>query len=612
VLYESPRLIRLSLAALCLSGCLHARGRTPTAGAGPARVDIRPLVCGGPADAGAITFEKIAPWRDDARAAYAIVHDDLCGPELRGIDRIAAPALEARGLTATMGAIASACDEYQLWGMVSQLERRGHEIANHSFDHAIVRPPNAALQVVKAKTVLDAHLLKPVSFFLFPYDVFNPATVQLVQNAGHPFVRAGRRDDNDGLDNPPINGREPVNDLGLEFDAWPRSFSKYALYPEKDILNVHAWNAIERGGFAVRELHSVTRHDRAPDKGEGFFPVPLAIYQAHLDFLVDAWKANRLWTSTISTIVRYRHAARACRASVIGSAIHFDASDPECRDHATPLSVVVGTGRDVPGLTASQDGRAVFTRKLGPARFSVTADPTGGQVALAGCTTPSVGVDSTVALPAKPPAARSVCVLESVAGAGGAGQMDDLERPSDQLQTMPNPAQRDRRNGTWSWYPPTVVPATILQEGNGRFLRYADSGLNASAGVALAFLGGSGAGSCYDATAYQGVRFRIRGKVASADPAASGKVIVSLVSSETQGLRYGGDHRGTGGHFHQLVAISPRWQQVSLTWEKFTPSTWGDTARFTKPALTKLQAIDWGVSREVSSFEIDLDDVELF
>jgi hypothetical protein len=612
VLYESPRWIRVPLAALCLSGCLHAPGRTPAAAPDQARIDTRPLACGGEADAGGFTFEKIAPWRDDASAAYAIVHDDLCGPELRGIDQIAAPALDARGLTATMGAIVSACDEYQLWGMVRQLEQRGHEIANHSFDHAAIRPPNATVQVVKAKTVLDAHLLRPVSFFLFPYDVFSPATVQLVQAAGHPFVRAGRRDDNDGLDNPPINGREPVNDLALEFDAWPRSFSKYALYPEKDILNVHVWNAIERGGFAVRELHSVTPRDRAPDSGEGFFPVPLPIYRAHLDFLVGAWKANRLWTSTISTIVRYRHARQACRASLAGSAVRFDASDAECRDHATPLSVVVGTARDVPGLAASQNGRAVFTRKLGPARFSVTADPTGGEVTLAGCSTPSVGVDATVALPRKPPPASSVCVLESVRAAGGAGRMDNLERASDQLQTLPNPAQRDRRNGTWSWYPPTVVPATIVQEGNNRFLRYADADLNASAGVALAFLGGSGAGSCYDATAYQGVRFRIRGKVASADPAASGKVIVSLVSAETQGLRYGGDHRGSGGHFHRQLPITAAWQQVSLTWAEFGPSTWGDTARLTRPALTKLQAIDWGISKEVTSFEIDLDDVELF
>ena len=377
-MYKLSRWNRVSLAALLLSGCVHSSGRNRSGPPGVGRVDTTPLVCRSPREAGGFTFEKVAPWRDDASAAYAIVHDDLCGPEIRGIDQIAAPALEARGLVATMGAIASTCDEYKLWGMVSELERRGHEIANHSFSHVVVRPNNVEVEVVKAKRLLDAHLRRPVSFFLFPYDDFGRRTVELVEAAGHRFVRAGPRDDNDGLTNPPINGSEPENDLTLEFDAWPRAFSKYALYPEKDILNVHVWNAIERRGFAVRELHSVTRKATAPESGEGFFPVPLHIYEAHLDFLVNAWKANRLWTSSVSTIVRYRHAHRSCKASVQGASVRFDLSDPACARHATPLSVVVQTGNELAGLTATQAGKPVSTRKLGPRRFSVTADPTSG------------------------------------------------------------------------------------------------------------------------------------------------------------------------------------------------------------------------------------------
>jgi peptidoglycan/xylan/chitin deacetylase (PgdA/CDA1 family) len=616
--YKSSRCHRAPLAALLLFSCVHSgsRGRPPASRKD--RVDTTPVACQGAADAGGFELERIATWRDDAAGAYAIVHDDLCSPELRGIDRIAAPALEARGLTATMGAIVRSCEEYQLWGMVRDLEGRGHEIGNHSFNHVVIRPHNAALEVTEAKRVLDAHVAHPVSFFLFPYDDFARQTIELVESAGHSVVRAGPRDDNDGLTNPPINDSDPDNDLRLEFDAWPRAFSKYALYPEKDILNVHAWNAIERRGFAVRELHSVTPRSPAPPTGEGFFPVPLPIYEAHLDFLVDAWKANQLWTSSVSTIVRYRHARETCKVSLSGSSLRFDASDPDCRRHATPLSVVVRTGRDVPGLAALQAGKPVFTRKLGPARFSVTAEPTGAAIDLAGCATPSLGVDRRVILPRKPPPASSVCVLEGVRASGRAGRMDDLERAPDQLQLLPNPAQRDGRNGTWSWYPPGTLNATILEERDvaggkrNRVLRYAGSGLQASAGVALAFLGGSGAGSCYDASAYQGLRFKIRGTTASDDPAARDKVVISLVTAETQSLRYGGDLRGGGGHFHREVPLSPQWREVRLAWDQFQPPTWGDTAHLRRLALDKLQAIDWGVSRAVTSFEIDLDDVELY
>ncbi|HEY0707656.1 MAG TPA: hypothetical protein VGG33_12715, partial [Polyangia bacterium] len=82
------------------------------------QIDVTPIACTAPGDPGAITFEKIGAWRDDATAAYAMVHDDLCGPELRGIDRVALPALEMRNLTATLGPFVRICEDYRLWDMV--------------------------------------------------------------------------------------------------------------------------------------------------------------------------------------------------------------------------------------------------------------------------------------------------------------------------------------------------------------------------------------------------------------------------------------------------------------------------------------------------------------
>jgi peptidoglycan/xylan/chitin deacetylase (PgdA/CDA1 family) len=610
--YNRSRVDRVPLAALLLCGCIHVPGRSGHPPPKVQAIDTRPLVCSRPADAGEIRFEKIAPWRDDAAAAYALVHDDLCGPELRGIDQIAAPMLEARGLRATLGAIVNACEEYRLWEMVRRLQSRGHEIGNHSLNHEPIRGENAAREIDQAKRTLDARLGRPVSFFLFPYDLFDGPTVEQARSAGHPFIRAGSRDDNDGLTQPPINRAEADNDAALEFDAWPRAFSKYALYPEKDILNVHVWNAIERRGFAMREVHSVTRKAVAPLSGEGFFPVPLSIYEAHLDFLVDAWRANQVWTDTASTIARYRRARQACSAAVTTGRITFDTTAADCRTNLTPLSVVVTTARDLAGLQGKQAGRAVYTRKLGSGRFSVTADPGAGPVELSGCDNPSPGVDPNVKLQPKPAAAASVCDLESVRAAGGDGRMDDLERPPEQLQQLPNPGQRDGRTGTWSWYPPGALAAGIRSEEGNRSLRYARSGLHASAGVVLAFVGASGAGSCYDATAYQGVRFRIRGTVESNDPVWKGKVILSLVTAETASVRYGGDRRGTGGHFHVEIPVSDAWQEVTVPFSRFQRPTWGDTARLTQLALGKLQAIDWGVAKEVSGFSFDLDDLRLY
>ncbi|HEY0715497.1 MAG TPA: hypothetical protein VGF45_22640, partial [Polyangia bacterium] len=251
-------------------------------------------------------------------------------------------------------------------------------------------------------------------------------------------------------------------------------------------------------------------------------------------------------------------------------------------------------------------------RKLGPSRFSVTADPAAGDVQLSGCETPVSTVDSTVTLPAKPTPAQSVCDLETVAGSGTPGRMDTFERDAASLQILPNPGQADGRNGSWSWHP-TNTMARIVPEGRGHVLQYAGNRPGRWSGVTLAFLGGNGAGTCYDARAYTGVRFKVKGSIQTTDNVLlSGKVIVSLISAETQSQRFGGDLKGEGGHFFAAVEVSPNWTVVSLPFSAFVRPTWGQTANLMEPALAKLQAIDWGTTDGSAVFELYLDDIELY
>ena len=90
----------------------------PSFGPPAGRVEDGPFTCTADAAAGAITFEKIGEWRDDAAAAYTIIHDDACGPELRGIDMVAVPALDMRNLKANLGPFVQVCEEAGLWDMV--------------------------------------------------------------------------------------------------------------------------------------------------------------------------------------------------------------------------------------------------------------------------------------------------------------------------------------------------------------------------------------------------------------------------------------------------------------------------------------------------------------
>jgi hypothetical protein len=560
------------------------------------------------ADPGGLTFDRIATWRDGATSAYSMIHDDMCGPALRGIDKNAVPALAARGLTAALGPIVDECEKADMWGVVKDAEAKGNEIVNHSYTHPEISVANAPKEVAEAKAGFEMHTSNPVSFYIFPYDYWTPETLQAVADAGHIGARAGNRDDNDGFDNPPINSAEPTADMEIEFDAWPRTYSKYALYKSSDMLDVHVHNAIERDGWAVREFHSVIDNGSNPE-GQGFGPIELKDYEAHLDFLVDAWKANKVWTTNPSTAIKYRRARTACKASVEGTTIRYDASADDCQKFATPVSVIVKTANDVASLKASQGSDPVFTRKIAANTFSVTADPTKGDVSLEGCSNAGATVED-ISLPAKPQPAESVCDLELVKGTGSPGMMDDLERPFEQFQVLPNPSQGDGRTGSWSWYPQNVT-VEMMKDGGNTVLKYAGGGLSAWTGVTLAFLGGNGAGSCYDASAYQGIRFKIKGSVTSSDD-LNGKVIMSLVTAETQGQTFGGDLDGSGGHFNKVVSVSSQWTTVSIKWTELGSPTWGDTLGLNAVAKAKLQAIDWGISDKASNFEVYLDDIELY
>jgi hypothetical protein len=278
--------------------------------------------------------------------------------------------------------------------------------------------------------------------------------------------------------------------------------------------------------------------------------------------------------------------------------------------------VIVKTGQDVPGLKATQGTTTVFVRKLGPSRFSVTADPTLGPVTIGGCATPVSTVDGVMTLPAKPMPVNSVCELESVKGAGMAGRMDDMERAgSEEFQALPNPRQADGRTGSWSWYPQTGPTVGLVKDGTNSVLRYAGANVGNWTGVTLAFLGGNGAGSCYDATAYKGLKFKIKGTIKSTMPPFSASIIkLSVITADTQVQKYGGDFKadpaGTG-HFGKNIMVTPNWMEVMVPFDMLDKPSWGASAAYPGAALNKLQALDWGIDG-TAEFEIFLDDIELY
>jgi hypothetical protein len=51
---------------------------------------------------------------------------------------------------------------------------------------------------------------------------------------------------------------------------------------------------------------------------------------------------------------------------------------------------------------------------------------------------------------------------------------------------------------------------------------------------------------------------------------------------------------------------------VQIAWSQFNGPTWGDTISLTELALANMQALDWGISDTASSFEVFLDNIQLY
>jgi hypothetical protein len=587
-------------------------------------------------NAGTITLEGIATWRDDAIAAYSIIHDDICDVSTMGIQANGMPILDAYGIKVGVSPYVQACVDNNYWSVVTDIGDKGHSILNHSYTHAQITLANAPLEVVQAKAELEANIGHPIEMFIFPFDAFNADTIMAVEAAGHLGARAGNRDDNDGFDNPPVNGIAPINDMELEFDAWPRAYSKYTRYHPEDVLEVHVWNAIERGGWAIREFHNVD-DDSVSERDLGY-GIWASDYNDHINWLAEAYSKNVLWPGAPVEVLKYRHARTDCTASVVGNSIDFGTPNANCLKWATPISVIVTTRNDVNAIEGMQNGLPVYTRKLATRRFAVTADPTQGNVTLSGCADTDFATVESGSMPPKPQPANSVCDIDTVIGPGigpsDSGVMDDLTRePGVSLQFLPNPSQDDGRTGSWSWYPFDLISADIEDE-DGNSVLHLQGGAATEAdwapmGITIAFLGQNGAGTCYDVETnrYTGIQFDIKGYIEAVDNPATNwvgpdadetfyndKLIVCLVTAETQTNEFGGDLAGVGGHFCMSAGVSftSNWQTIQLPFTGFNSPTWGDTISLSSLATTKMQAIDFGIVNTAEMVDIYLDNIRVY
>src|SRR6188768_875273 len=163
-------------------------------GAGGARAGAAPVGT----DLGELTVDSVAVWKDDAKGAYTIIHDDICDWPIDSLFDVAEPELSKRGLNSAFGAIVLRCQERKLWPKLEVLRQHGHEVINHTWDHKDIVEEAAmaplSLEMDQANQVLNDNLVgQRTSFFIFPYDSFDDAAVEHLSDLGYLGARAGKK-----------------------------------------------------------------------------------------------------------------------------------------------------------------------------------------------------------------------------------------------------------------------------------------------------------------------------------------------------------------------------------------------------------------------------------
>jgi len=320
-----------------------------------------------------VSIEKVANWKGDAKAAYSIIHDDY---PLTENFRRHYPELNKRGLYAGFGAIVEPIDGNQdiYISKMQQMVDEGHEIINHSYSHKDVDKESTDLSLeVDHSTELLRSYGFDIRAFVFPHDRFTEAVLQRLKGMGYLGARAGGRKVNQA----DMDLDDPLAPFHAGFDAYfedpatgQNTGSTYK--DQDDVLKAYLDDAIQQGGWAVRELHGI--------EDGSWGTVSLAKYTAHLDYVVDKVNTNDVWMDTFTNVTRYRSSRAYCGQAIAEGAgmITFSlASSENCTNYTTPLSVIITTN-GVDDISATQNNAAIPSTRLEAGKYMLEIDPAAG------------------------------------------------------------------------------------------------------------------------------------------------------------------------------------------------------------------------------------------
>jgi len=398
----------------------------------------------------------IAHWRNNATAAYSLMHDDACdafkgpSPPAHGTYGLFDHWQEAaqRGLPIGIGAIGSEClyPPETLTFLKATLAAH-YELISHSYfhcDHTLapsacmvwsdaanggaggeVPLPTAypELQLDTRQKLIDYEMgqskslfgdpsfsAAAVNFYAFPEDHFDSLAVSRLAPAGYLGARGGNRALGNinrwNIDPDPASGDELI-DFHVLFDEYnandvmgnPANTSDYDPPSLANYLNDVVTGGL--GGWGMQVLHGIA--------DLSFGTVGLALYQSHLDTVLSLQSQGKLWVATPTDVIKYRRTNYHCGDSrgvadavvtigLDGNLQFAGLADPKCAVYATVVTVAITLPAGVDAITATQNGQALGVMATAtPGKVLLNANPMLGVVNIQPVAGPQAPVISSAA-----------------------------------------------------------------------------------------------------------------------------------------------------------------------------------------------------------------------
>jgi hypothetical protein len=321
-----------------------------------------------------------ATWKNNAKAAYTIVHDDFGNNETSGIARYADEAAYSRGIKFCFGAITRECDGND-WSDARRMRSHGHEVVNHSHSHRCSYQPgwcdynnlysssNFSVELDGSTSLIEQNVGERPRFFIHPYDLSTQEVLDRLKSLGYLGARSGGQG---SVNNPYFN------------DFFHLNYYVYAPGSNLNSLNQAVQTAVATGGYSMYELHGVE------DKSWG--QVPLWEYTAHLDFVRQQMDAGNIWNATASEAITYKIQKDAYQPSVSYDknantlTVHFyGGSSVQPYLFKTPVTINIQLNgvSFSGGLSANQGGEALSV-VASSGRITVNAYPHKGTLVIRG------------------------------------------------------------------------------------------------------------------------------------------------------------------------------------------------------------------------------------